>query len=267
MPAKKPPAVPQPANLTAHQMLQAIPTLERRLSELDAFDSRSLRERAKDAATVLHQKYEDFLVRTFGNDTVEYHRYHLHSFYESSGMTVMLGGGGPSPAEIAERYQNGVAKGARNLRTILELFQESLGDAGMPGGNPTRALEALNLHPEIADACVDLFKGGHYANAVEDACKALDLLVQMRAKRTNLSGTELMQLVFSPNNPVMKFNDQTNDSERSEQRGMMFLYSGAMLAFRNPRAHGLLDDEPEVAFEIIAFVNFLAKSLAKAQRV
>ena len=49
-------------------------------------------------------------------------------------------------------------------------------------------------------------------------------------------------------------------------RSMMNLYAGAMLAFRNPRAHGLLSDDPIEALEIIGFVNFLAKTLGRAKR-
>ena len=181
----------------------------------------------------------------------------------------MLGGFGArsrSPAEEVEPYKKGVENGIQNLRTIIELFAEKLGESGNTSANPIRALESLDLHAQIADAAVDLFRGGHYANAIEDACKALDMLVKMKSKRTDPSGTELMQFVFSPKAPLLKFNDQLNDSEKSEQQGMMFLYSGAMLAFRNPRAHGILSDDPVIALEIIGFVNFLAKSLDRAKR-
>ncbi len=47
---------------------------------------------------------------------------------------------------------------------------------------------------------------------------------------------------------------------------MMFLYSGAMLALRNPRAHELIEDDPDMALEYIAFISLLAKSLDKAER-
>jgi hypothetical protein len=47
---------------------------------------------------------------------------------------------------------------------------------------------------------------------------------------------------------------------------MMFLYSGAMLALRNPRAHGLVEDHPERAVEYIAFVSMLARALDRAKR-
>lgn len=94
----------------------------------------------------------------------------------------------------------------------------------------------------------------------------LDLLVRMRSGRIDLSGTDLMHTVFSPKSPILKFNDLSNDSDESEQRGMMYLYAGAMLAFRNPRAHGLISDEAEEALDIISFVSFLAKALDGAKK-
>lgn len=270
MVSKKPPAAaPRPANLTPTQMSQALPRLEKRLKDLDEFTSGCTKDEVSANAKALQQKYDDTLIEIFGNDTLEYQRFHIGSFYESSGLIAMAGfGGAPrrSLAEEVEPYKKGVAKGARTLRTIIELFTEKLAESGATTTNPVRALEGLDLHPQIADASIDLFKGGHYANSIEDACKVLDLLVKMKSKRSDPSGTELMQLVFSPKAPLLKFNDQLNDSEKSEQQGMMFLYSGAMLAFRNPRAHGLLSDDPVVALEIIGFVNFLAKALDRAKR-
>ncbi len=269
MAAKKPPtAAPRLANLSPAQITEALPRLARRLKELEEFTVDGARDDVSAAAKALQQKYDDTLIETFGNDTLEYQRFRIRSFYESSGVVMFAGFDGrqPSPAEEVEPYKKGVLNGVRNLRTIIELFNEKLGESAAPLANPSRALESLQLHPQIADASIELFKGGHYANAIEDACKVLDLLVKMKSKRAEPSGTELMQLVFSPKAPLLKFNELQNESERSEQQGMMFLYSGAMLAFRNPRAHGLLSDDPVVALEIIGFVNFLAKALDRAKR-
>lgn len=260
--------ISRPANLTAAQMSQALPRLEKRLRELEEFNVSGSPDDVRATAKALQQKYDDTLVETFGNDTLEYQRFRITSFYEGVGVVMIAGFGGRSrsPAEEVEPYKKGVLNGVRNLRTIIELFKEKVGESTAPHANPSRTLETLELLPQIADASVDLFKGGHYANAIEDACKVLDLLVKMKSKRTDPSGTELMQLVFSPKAPLLKFNDQQNDSERSEQQGMMYLYAGAMLAFRNPRAHGLLNDDPVLALEIIGFVNFLAKALDGAKR-
>jgi hypothetical protein len=47
---------------------------------------------------------------------------------------------------------------------------------------------------------------------------------------------------------------------------MMFLYAGAMLALRNPRAHELIQDDPKQALEYIGFLSLLAKLLDRARR-
>jgi uncharacterized protein (TIGR02391 family) len=75
-----------------------------------------------------------------------------------------------------------------------------------------------------------------------------------------------IQNVFSPKSPILKFNSLQSETEKSEQQGMVFLYAGAMLAFRNPRAHQIIEDDPEKALEYIAFLSLLAKSLNKAER-
>ena len=74
-----------------------------------------------------------------------------------------------------------------------------------------------------------------------------------------------MQTVFSTKTPVLRFNDLKTKTDLDEQQGMMFLYSGAMLALRNPRAHELIQDDPERALEYIGFLSLLAKSLETAK--
>lgn len=161
----------------------------------------------------------------------------------------------------------GIERTIGKLRTLIELFDEELGGASEdPTSRARRAFGDLALQSDVARATTQLFEDGHYANAVEDACKVLDALVRMRSGRDDLSGTELMQAVFSPKNPVLKFSDLATDSEKSEQQGMMFLYAGAMLALRNPRAHGLVRDDPETAVEYIGLVSLLAKALDRATR-
>jgi uncharacterized protein (TIGR02391 family) len=76
-----------------------------------------------------------------------------------------------------------------------------------------------------------------------------------------LDGGSLMEKAFSPNAPVLRFNDLSNQSDRDEQRGFMMMFSGAVAGLRNPRAHEFIHDEPERALEFIAYVSLLAKLL------
>jgi uncharacterized protein (TIGR02391 family) len=76
-----------------------------------------------------------------------------------------------------------------------------------------------------------------------------------------------MELVFSPNAPILRFNDGADQSDTDEQRGYMQLFSGAVTGLRNPRAHRLIQDDPERALEFIAFISLLAKLLDSAKKV
>lgn len=127
-------------------------------------------------------------------------------------------------------------------------------------GQVLGAYNGLDLHPEIARASTALYQDGHYAHAVEDAVKALNDLVRLRSGEA-LDGTKLMGKVFSPNDPVLVFNDLMDQSDKDEQREFMMMFSGAVAGLRNPRAHGFIHDEPERALEFIAFVSLLAKLL------
>lgn len=258
---KNPTPQPTAANLSPEQMRSAIPKLERRIRDLEEFDPSSLTQRGDPRLDSLENKLKDTLSGVFGHGTLEYNRFRPGSL-DNAGYNMTH----DTPlSDVIQSVHESKDRELANLRTIIELFNEKLEDGGeSPASKARRAFGDIDLHPEIVRACGGLFKDGHYAEAVESACKVLDMLVKMRSMRTDPSGTELMQLAFSPKAPLLKFNNQSNDSERSEQQGMMFLYAGAMLAIRNPRAHGLVQDNPENAVAYISFISMLAKALDRA---
>lgn len=256
------PETPRPAILSPEQMKAAIPKLQRRIAELEAVDVNTIQARGEPRFDALKQKIDSTLVDIFGNDTVEYKRFRIREL-DTASMSMY-----ETPLhEVREGYKLGIEQAISNLRTVIELFEEQIGDlGGSPAGRALKALGELELHSEIERAAGKLFRDGHYANAVEDACKVLDGLVKIRSGKHDLSGTELMQTVFSPKNPILRFNELKTPTDQSEQQGMMFLYAGAMLAFRNPRAHQIIEDDPEKALEYIGFLSLLAKSLDDAKR-
>lgn len=262
MARKATPASPQPAQLNHEQMKRAIPRLLKRIEELELFDPYTLQDRSDPLPESLAQKVDDTLVEILGHDTLDYIRFEVGSLDRGSFMM-----GGTPLREIRAGFASGKNDAISKLRTLIELFEEKISeDSESSEERARRSFETLQLHPEIFRAVGGLYKDGHYANAIEDSCKALDLLVRLRSGRDNLSGTELMHNVFSPNNPTLCFNNLASESEKSEQQGMMFLYAGVMLAFRNPRAHGFLTDDPEETLEVVSFISFLAKALDRAKK-
>jgi uncharacterized protein (TIGR02391 family) len=247
----------RPANLTIQQMKEAIPRLERRLGELEAVKIDHWSAQLKAQLDALQRKIEETLVDVFGADSIEYKRYIVPYFWIS----------GSTREREVETYTCSVTDAAAKLRTAIEMLQEKLDDLGeSPAGQALRAYEGLDLHPEIARAAGKLYRDGHYANGIEDAVKALNQLVRLRSGVDGLDGMNLMEQVFSPKKPVLRFNDLADDSDRDEQKGYMMLFSGAVAGLRNPRAHKLIQDDAERALEFIAFVSLLAKLLDGAER-
>lgn len=253
----------QPARLTREQMRSAIPKLERRIAELEQFNFDEIVERYDPRIDAIERRIDDTLVEILGHQTIDYDRYRINSLDHAPSVI-----GGIPLHEAKRGIKKGFNSAVTNLRSLVQTLREKIEESPEePSVRASRTLSELNIHPELLKGIGKLFGDGHYANAVEDSCKILEALVKMRSMRFDLSGTDLMQNVFSPKKPVLKFNPLQTETERSEQQGMMFLYAGAMLAFRNPRAHSIRNDDPEKALEVVLFISFLMKSLDSAMKV
>jgi uncharacterized protein (TIGR02391 family) len=262
MPSRSRPQEPRTANLTPTQMKAAMLPLKRRIAELDVFDPRSVHDQSDPQIATLEAAIDETLTDIFGQDTVEYSRYITARALDTAGFNM----NGTPVYETIQGLQHGKERSLALLRQIIKSFEEKLADAGeTDSGRALRAYDGIDLHPEIERRAGKLFRDGHYANAVEDACKALNALVKLRSGKDDLDGSALMQQVFSPKAPLIAFNDLKDDSDRSEQQGLMQLFAGAILAFRNPRAHGFVQDHPERALEYIQVVSLLAKLLDDAK--
>ena len=251
----------RPADLSAEQLHAGIPKLERRIADLDSIKPENISEFSSEASSVAN-RINARLLDIFGIDTIEYKTYEV----SWSSLVRMTIGGTPRHLEV-EAFERGVNSARRKLQTAIDVMRERLDDvsSGSESGRPLRAYEGLDLHPEISRAASDLYRDGHYANAIEDAVKAINALVRMRSG-VELDGTALMQTVFSPKAPVLCFNDLQDQSDRDEQQGFMMMFAGAVAGLRNPRAHKLIKDDPERALEFIAFVSLLAKLLDGAKK-
>lgn len=114
-----------------------------------------------------------------------------------------------------------------------------------------------------------LFGDGHYARAVEEAFKLLDNLVQEKAGLlgAGLTGAKLMQLVLSPQKPVLKLNEGISASEKDEQLGYMQILAGSMSGIRNPRAHDSdWEDTEQRALQLLALANHLIERIETAKK-
>ncbi|MBU1046875.1 TIGR02391 family protein [Patescibacteria group bacterium] len=246
-------------------MESAILKINRRIKDLETFDISSVENRYDPRIEALSNELDNLLANIYGAGTVEYERYHWGVTYlDTASMNMAY----ETPInEVREGLQNGISRAKTNLETIKKGFIEEIEDSGQTlGGKTIKAYDGLTLHPAIERATNSLFHSEHYSNAVEDSVKALNALVKLNSGIEDKEGANLMEYVFSPKNPILKFNDLKDQSDIDEQRGFMMMLSGAVIGFRNPRAHKLIKDDPEKAMEFIAFISLLAKLVDSAKK-
>ena len=117
----------------------------------------------------------------------------------------------------------------------------------------------------LREATRSLFRDSHYTQAVEAAFKCLNNLTKEKSGLRSKDGSDLMNQVFSANNPILRLNEFNSKSETDEQLGYMQIYAGSMTGIRNPRAHEHdLRDDPKVALELLVFANHLMCKLESA---
>ena len=123
------------------------------------------------------------------------------------------------------------------------------------------------IHPLIKMVSMNKFNDGYYADAVESAFKEIN----SRIKRLYMSqcgeekdGADLMRKAFSPNAPVLLFEDNASQSGRNVQQGYMDIFAGAMTGIRNPKAHENMSISEVQAAQRLVFASLLMTKIDEA---
>ena len=128
--------------------------------------------------------------------------------------------------------------------------------------------DSMQFHPKVVKASRSLFETGHYSQAIFEAFKAVNNFVKEKSGLTpneirGMTDGRLMGKVFAVNNPVIKINELISDTDRSEQEGFKFLFMGATLGIRNPKAHDFIEmEDPYKTLEYLAFASLLLKKIS-----
>ncbi|TGE09721.1 TIGR02391 family protein [Hymenobacter fodinae] len=119
------------------------------------------------------------------------------------------------------------------------------------------------LHTSVQSAVGNLYSNGHYRQAILDTYIHLVDYVKRKSNRSDLDGSQLMDNVFSPRNPVLKLSEDEN-----ERQGYMLLFKGAVMAIRNPKAHSLIEqNDPQKTLEWLSFASVLFRKVDEAELV
>lgn len=145
---------------------------------------------------------------------------------------------------------------------ILGLEAQSAAAAEPPSRTaevPNYLFDKMQFHPRVITASKSLFESGHYAQAIFEAFKAVNNFIKQKTG-LNLDGKQLMAKAFNEKGPVIKLNELKTQSDRDEQEGFKFLFMGAMVGIRNPKAHDdVVQTDPYRTLEYLGFASLLMK--------
>jgi len=156
----------------------------------------------------------------------------------------------------------------------LGLYYDIVASVLEKSPEPLQLFEGFPLHPKVREVTYQLFKEGHYYEAVRNATTLYISEVKNKAGRPRdrqgkreLDGRSLMQETFKLDAPVLRLNTLSTQSERDEQEGFMHLSMGTVLGIRNPKAHELSEEDPYRALEYLVLISMLMKRLDECKRV
>ena len=228
--ATPPQPVIEPKQWTAPEDIdRAVAKIQRRISELEALDVQAAVLEDTGTDDVAISNVRETIRDVFGQNSPEFNE-HQHIRLWPGGMYV-----GMSKSEIVAVTERGRKQVIGTLNGLVGRLSEKREEfVGNGAPLPKAFLDYLNLHPRIADVATDLFQDGYQWESVFAAAKALVNYVKERSGQHQLDGAPLVRTVFSRNNPILSFNELSDQTDMDEQEGMMHLFEGVILGIRNP---------------------------------
>jgi uncharacterized protein (TIGR02391 family) len=168
---------------------------------------------------------------------------------------------------LQEAYRHDVSERewySKEIGEALSKLDSFIQRIGFRLGNNASKIDdndALSImHPRVVELVKDRFVSGHYSDALITSLKEINVIVKEKvrvATGKEQDGPSLMRTAFKLENPVIKLNSLTTQSEKDEQQGYCDLFAGAMEALRNPLSHSNIEITKEDAIHKLFFVSML----------
>jgi len=177
-------------------------------------------------------------------------------------------------SDLQKYYLEDVNRAETTLKSIIQKYEILGFEAGPAAAKPScdaaevphYLFDRMQFHPRVIAASKSLFETGHYAQAIFEAFKAVNNFVKERADIFSLDGKKLMGEVFNEKGPIIKLNQGRMQSDRDEQEGFKFLFMGAMVGIRNPKAHDdVVQTDPYRTLEYLGFASLLMKRIEEGE--
>jgi uncharacterized protein (TIGR02391 family) len=134
-----------------------------------------------------------------------------------------------------------------------------------PAQDKIALIERLDLHEALTDDCLEMFRNGHFNEAVRKALERFEKRIQTAINDHSTIGKALMGKAFNRDSPLIPINAGKTGNDLSEREGFMHLTMGAMSGLRNLYSHGDVDQMSVTdAIERLGFVSLLFRRIDDA---
>ena len=200
--------------------------------------------------------------KVFGRESIEYQK--LATLYKLTG----------SFNEVRQNsYKRNLKKRETEILSIIKTY-ETLGfgeEVAYQANNtiqvesPIDLFDKMQFHPRVIEASKSCFVSGHYREAILNSF--ISLIDHVKEKTVSEDdGKSLMAHAFDEKSPLIKLNNLKNKTERDEQEGFKFLFMGATVGIRNPKAHTLIpQSDPRETLEYLALASLLMRRVEEGK--
>ena len=146
---------------------------------------------------------------------------------------------------------------------------ETIGEAEKKADRLRSLLRDRNVHQDVLRFCKAELLYDNYFHAVFETTKSVaDKIRELSG--LNSDGGELIDSVFSINNPILLINNLTTKTEKSEHKGFANLLRGFFGMFRNTTAHSpkiKWSIEENDALDIMTLASLFHRRLDNSHRI
>lgn len=103
----------------------------------------------------------------------------------------------------------------------------------------------------------------NYTNSILDAIQFIGDVIREKSGIES-DGNQLIGAALGGENPKIKLNNLSTETEKNFQKGIESILRGFYSAYRNPRSHSKIQDSEIEAFEVLTFLNHLLKIVDKS---
>jgi uncharacterized protein (TIGR02391 family) len=129
-------------------------------------------------------------------------------------------------------------------------------------------LPEFGLHPDLLHAVRAPLDAERYADAVVSSFKYLTEVIREKSGLDG-DGDALVNLAFATDGergPRVRINSLRSKTDRNEHEGVVLMLRGMYRAFRNPRAHEMIDESEDSCLRILLMVDTVTRYLRLENR-